>query len=104
MTTLSTHVLDAALGQPAVGLDVVLADADGTFLAAATTDADGRIAWADDVDPGVHTLTFATGEWFAAAGRETFFPAVTLTVSLAADHSHVALLLSPFSYTTYQGS
>lgn len=104
MTTLSTHVLDAALGHPAAGLDVVLADGEGTFLAAATTDPDGRIAWAIDVDPGIHTLTFATGEWFAAAARETFFPAVTLTVSLADDHSHVALLLSPFAYTTYKGS
>lgn len=104
MTTLSTHVLDAALGRPAAGLDVVLTGGDGTFLAAATTDADGRIAWADDVDPGVHTLTFATGEWFAAADRETFFATVTLTVTLDDDHSHVALLLSPFSYTTYKGS
>ncbi|MCU1472495.1 hydroxyisourate hydrolase, partial [Amnibacterium sp.] len=69
MTTLSTHVLDAALGQPATGLDVVLSTADGTFIAAATTDADGRIAWAADVDPGPHALTFATGEWFAAADR-----------------------------------
>jgi 5-hydroxyisourate hydrolase len=104
MTTLSTHVLDSALGLPAAGLDVVLAGADGTFLAAATTDADGRIAWADDVDPGDHTLTFATGEWFGAAERATFFPAVTLTVALADEHTHVALLLGPYSFTTYKGS
>lgn len=104
MTTLSTHVLDAALGRPAAGIDVVLADHDGTFLAAATTDSDGRIAWSHDVDPGTHALTFATGEWFAAADRETFFPCITLTVSLDDDHTHVALLLSPFSYTTYKGS
>lgn len=104
MTTLSTHVLDSTVGRPATGLDVTLADDAGTFLAAATTDGDGRIAWAVDVDPGAHTLTFATGEWFAAADRETFFPRVTLTVALADDHTHVALLLGPYSYTTYQGS
>jgi len=104
MTTLSTHVLDAALGVPAAGLDVVLAGAEGVFIAAATTDADGRIAWAHDVDPGPHSLTFATGEWFAAADRATFYPSVTLTVALDDDHTHVALLLSPFSYTTYKGS
>jgi len=104
MTTLSTHVLDAAVGRPAAGLDVVLADAGGTFIAAATTDADGRIAWADDVDPGPHTLTFATGEWFAAAERATFYPSITVTVALDDEHTHVALLLSPFSYTTYKGS
>ncbi|MCW2784067.1 MAG: HIUase/Transthyretin family, partial [Marmoricola sp.] len=35
-TTLSTHVLDAALGVPAVGLEVALATADGTPLETAT--------------------------------------------------------------------
>lgn len=104
MTTLSTHVLDAAVGRPAAGLDVVLADGAGTFIAAATTDSDGRIAWTADVDPGVHTLTFATGEWFAADDRATFFPSITLTVALDGGHAHVALLLSPFSYTSYKGS
>jgi 5-hydroxyisourate hydrolase len=104
MTTLSTHVLDSVVGLPAAGLDVVLADASGTFLAAATTDADGRIAWVADLDPGTYVLTFATGEWFAGAQRETFFPAVTLTAALADDHTHVALLLGPYSYTSYKGS
>ena len=104
MTTLSTHVLDAALGSPAAGLDVVLSDADGTFIAASTTDDDGRIAWTADVDAGSYGLTFATGEWFAAAERDTFFPSVSLTAGLSGDHVHVALLLSPYSYTTYKGS
>ncbi|MET0448104.1 MAG: hydroxyisourate hydrolase [Aeromicrobium sp.] len=104
MTTVSTHVLDSVLGLPAAGLDVVLATADGTFLAAATTDADGRIAWVADVDTGDYVLTFATGEWFAAAERDTFFPAVTLTVTVSDEHTHVALLLGPYSYTTYKGS
>jgi 5-hydroxyisourate hydrolase len=104
MTTLSTHVLDSALGMPAVGIDVVLADGEGVFIAAATTDHDGRIAWAHDVDPVPHVLTFATGEWFAAADRTTFYPSITLTVVPDGDHTHVALLLSPFSYTTYKGS
>lgn len=104
MTTLSTHVLDAAAGRPAAGLDVVLAEADGTFVVASTTDADGRIAWSVDVDPGHLRLTFATGEWFARAEQETFFPVVELSVVADGDHVHVALLLSPFSYTTYKGS
>ncbi|NRQ48262.1 hydroxyisourate hydrolase [Aeromicrobium stalagmiti] len=104
MTTLSTHVLDAALGRPASGLDVTLTGPGGTFIAAATTDADGRIAWAADVDPATYVLTFATGEWFAAAERDTFFPSVTLTFAPGSGHTHVALLLSPFAYTTYQGS
>jgi 5-hydroxyisourate hydrolase len=104
MTTVSTHVLDSALGLPAAGLDVVLATADGVFLAAATTDDDGRIVWGHDLDPGSAVLTFATGEWFGAAERATFFPSVTLTVALSGEHAHVALLLGPYSYTTYKGS
>lgn len=108
--TLSTHVLDAARGEPAVGLEVTLAaaptDEAAQPLARTTTDDDGRVAFGIAVQPGVHTLTFATGDWFAARERETFLPLVTLTFEVAAarPHHHVALLLSPFAYTCYRGS
>lgn len=113
MTTCSTHVLDAARGLPAAGLAVTLADADGSALARAVTDDDGRIRWdaaletaghGEDLPPGVYRVGFATGDWFSAAGRDTFFPTVDLTVDLTGPHVHVALLLSPFAYTTYRGS
>lgn len=110
--TLSTHVLDAARGEPAGGLEVTLAAAAAhgggaaPVLAHTTTDDDGRVAFDVALEPGVHTLTFATGAWFAALGRETFLPLVTLTFEVAASrpHHHVALLLSPFAYTCYRGS
>lgn len=106
MPTLSTHVLDAALGTPAAGLAVDLLDTDGTVLESATTDADGRIAWSAAPDAGTVRLQLATGPWFAAAERDTFYPSVELTVAVTAvpAHTHVALLLSPFAYTTYRGS
>ncbi|MCW2752503.1 MAG: Transthyretin [Aeromicrobium sp.] len=106
MTTCSTHVLDAALGLPAAGITVQLSAGDGTLLSTAQTDDDGRISWPVTIEPGPHTLDFATGAWFAAAGRETFFPTLRLVVDLVADreNTHVALLLSPYSYTTYRGS
>jgi 5-hydroxyisourate hydrolase len=104
VTTLSTHVLDAALGLPAVGLEVALAAADGTPLETATTDPDGRIAWTAELEPGSYGIRFATGTWFAEADRTTFFPIVLLAVEVGEGHTHVALLLSPFSYTTYKGS
>ncbi|MDQ1104903.1 5-hydroxyisourate hydrolase [Nocardioides zeae] len=113
MTTCSTHVLDAARGVPAAGLDVTLATPAGTTLATATTDADGRIRWdgplvaaggTAQLDPATYVVSFATGDWYAAAGRDTFFPHVDLTVALHGAHVHVALLLSPYAYTTYQGS
>jgi len=106
MTTCSTHVLDAALGLPAVGLTAGLSREDGTVLATELTDSDGRITWPDELEPGIHVIDFATGSWFAAAERETFFPSVRLIVRLedARQHTHVALLLSPYSYTSYRGS
>ncbi|WP_129784518.1 hydroxyisourate hydrolase [Promicromonospora panici] len=97
MSTASTHVLDAARGLPAAGLAVTLGDRQ------AQTDADGRISWGE-VTPGRHVLTFAVGDWFGAQDRETFFGQVVLDVVLGPDHTHVALLLSPFAYTTYRGS
>lgn len=117
MSTASTHVLDAARGLPAAGLAVTLepvptspTGAAPTNATSATrsaqqavTDADGRISWGE-VMPGRHVLTFAAGDWFAAQDRETFFGRVVLDVVLGPDHTHVALLLSPFAYTTYRGS
>ncbi|MFD7308776.1 hydroxyisourate hydrolase [Promicromonospora sp. NPDC059942] len=97
MSTASTHVLDAARGLPAAGLAVTLG------IRQAVTDDDGRIAWGE-VTPGRHVLTFAAGDWFAAQGRDTFFGQVLLDVVLGPEHTHVALLLSPFAYTTYRGS
>ena len=52
------------------------------------------------------SLTFATGAWFAAQHVASFHPSVAIefTVSDAAQHHHVPLLLSPFGYSTYRGS
>ena len=110
MTSLSTHVLDAVAGAPAAGLALVLADSAGTAVATAATDGDGRARLAEDLPPGTYRLLFATGEWFAAAGREAFYPEVVVAFTVApADagdraHLHVPLLLSPFAYSTYRGS
>lgn len=104
MSSLSTHVLDAALGRPAAGMDVVLTLPDGS-TAALRTDDDGRARVDAELAAGEHTLRFATGPWFAAQERDTFYPSVTVPFSLPdGEHAHVALLLSPFAYTTYRGS
>lgn len=105
MTTCSTHVLDAALGRPASGVPVELRGPDGP-LETAATDADGRVRFAGELGAGDHTLIFATGAWFAGQDRATLYPEVALGFTVDADesHYHLALLLSPFSYTTYRGS
>jgi 5-hydroxyisourate hydrolase len=104
VSTFSTHVLDAALGRPAAGMEVALTLPDGSTTALRTDD-DGRARVDADLPAGEHTVRFATGSWFAAQVRDTFFPAVTVVVDLPdGEHTHVALLLSPFAYTTYRGS
>ncbi|MGV9944597.1 hydroxyisourate hydrolase [Rhodococcus aetherivorans] len=108
MSTLSTHVLDATTGTPAAGVHVALAGADGSVLGTGRTDDDGRIRALTDepLPPGTYTLTFGTGDWFAERDIVPFYPEVVVTfrISLAGNHFHVPLLLSPFAYSTYRGS
>lgn len=104
MTTLSTHVLDAATGEPAAGMVVRLArwGGDGwVSMAEETTDDDGRVATFGDLAAGRFRLGFETGEY----GNEFYpFVHVVFTVDEERPHHHVPLLLSPYGYTTYRGS
>jgi 5-hydroxyisourate hydrolase len=104
--SLSTHVLDSALGRPAANVRVTL-ERGAERLASASTDEDGRVrSLRADLPAGTYRLVFDTGGYFAATGREGFYPEVTVafTVSDPARHHHVPLLLSPYSYSTYLGS
>ena len=104
--SVSTHVLDAVLGRPAMGIAVRLYAPDA-LVGEGVTDADGRCRLAEGATAaGTHRLVFATGPWFTEQGRETFYPEVVLAfvVREPADHHHVPLLLSPFAYSTYRGS
>jgi 5-hydroxyisourate hydrolase len=105
MATLSTHVLDTSLGRPAGGVAITLYG-DGTELATAATDTDGRAAdLGGNLAPGVYGLRFDSGGYFAQRGIEGFYPEVLVTFTVSgAGHVHVPLLLSPFGYSTYRGS
>jgi len=61
---------------------------------------------AERLPPGVYKMTFKTGPYFAALNVPTFYPVVEITFAYSdpAQHYHIPLLLSPFSYTTYRGS
>lgn len=106
----TTHVLDAVTGSPAMGLSVTLegrGDGGWSVLATGETDADGRVSelGAAVLPGGRYRIGFDTGAWFEAAGRATFYPEVQISFELAdAAHYHVPLLLSPFAYSTYRGS
>lgn len=105
MTTLSTHVLDAGRGLPAARLALSLSEAAGAVLTSTATDDDGRVRLDLEVGPGDYVLRFETGAWFTAAGRDHLHPWVPLAFSVAQEpHLHLALLLGPWSYTTYRGS
>lgn len=98
MSTLSTHVLDTAVGRPAAGVAVTLETRDGQVLDQGVTDADGRIgSLGGELTPGDLVLRFAT--------EGAFFPEVVVVFTISDErHHHVPLLLSPFGYSTYRGS
>ena len=108
MSHVTTHVLDAALGLPAAGIDVGLSGPSGEIIAVGVTDADGRVKdlGPDILPAGDYQLEFAVGPYFAAAGRKAFYPRVTIDfiVTDVDAHYHVPVLLSPFAYSTYRGS
>jgi 5-hydroxyisourate hydrolase len=124
VSAISTHVLDIAAGCPAAGMRVRLervaaagerSAPAGEEIAAASTDADGRIAslGPEVVAPGTYRLIFDTGGYLmrqrgdstGGAGAEAFFPEVTVTFMVAdGDRYHVPLLMSPFGYSIYRGS
>lgn len=114
MSTITTHVLDTALGKPATGVAVALERVGSSgapiLMGAGMTDADGRVrdllAPGETLDAGVYRLRFATAPYFERDGRESFYPVVVVefTVSGPSAHYHVPLLLSPYGYSTYRGS
>jgi 5-hydroxyisourate hydrolase len=113
MSGLSTHVLDLARGRPAEGVEVRLERRiDGAWveIAAASTDADGRVARLLPPDmplvPGAFRLRFELRRYFAAQEIEPFFPEALLTFDVrdANRHHHVPLLVAAHGYSTYRGS
>ena len=107
-SAVTTHVLDTALGRPAAGVPVSLQRDDGSVLAKASTDDDGRVPdlGPEHLEAGVYRVVLDTATYFEATGQRGFYPevAVTFTVARPARHYHVPVLLAPFGYSTYRGS
>lgn len=107
MSTLSTHVLDISLGQPARGIRVTL-EQGADILGTGVTDADGRVPEIKARAPmraGVYRLRFLVDEYFIAGGRDSFYTEITVNFRVGEnEHYHVPLLISPFGYSTYRGS
>ncbi|WP_028049046.1 hydroxyisourate hydrolase [Cellulomonas sp. URHD0024] len=110
MSQLTTHVLDIALGRPAVGVPVVLSgrvEGEWMLVGSGTTDDDGRarsLAPAS-VPVGTYRFVFDTAAYFASTDRASFLPEVVVVFDVVdSSHYHVPVLLSPFAYSTYRGS
>ena len=108
---ISTHVLDTARGLPAPGVTVQLFRIDDNareLIATAQTDAGGRISpiFGGELAAGTYELLFSAGEYFRAAGTQTFFGDIPVQFAINSGEQklHIPLLLAPFGYSTYKGS
>lgn len=116
MGRLTTHVLDTAHGRPGQGIAVTLFRLDGgrRELLRTVTNHDGRcdrpLLEGEAFEAGTYELVFAAGDYFRALGttlpEPPFVDEVALRFGVAdpAQHYHVPLLVSPWSYSTYRGS
>lgn len=115
---LSTHVLDTMHGTPAAGMGVKLyttAAGMATLVKGFVLNADGRSPDGVLYDnatltTGTYRLVFDVGSYFRMRGVQlpepNFLNLVSLDFGVAdtAQHYHVPLLVSPWSYSTYRGS
>jgi 5-hydroxyisourate hydrolase len=117
MGRLTTHVLDVAAGTPAGGMTVELRRVDGEerrVIARVTTNAEGRcdkpLLEGDALTAGEWELAFHVAAYYRTRGVALPSPpfldvvSVRFGVASAAQHYHVPLLVSPWSYSTYRGS
>lgn len=93
--TISTHVLDTERGRPAVGIEVELWRGE-TLVAAAKTDAEGRVRQLAETSAGTYRLVFRPGS--------PFFRTIAYELELDDGHHHVPLLLSSYGCASYRGS
>ena len=109
---ISTHILNTALGVPALGVPSLLEtlETGGRWLkvGAGTTDADGRIGKLNGLSvlPGDFRITFDTADYFRTSIGTVFYPAIVLQFRLDGErsHYHIPVLASTYSYATYLGS
>ena len=113
---LTTHVLDTARGVPAADLKIQLYRVQGdthTLLKTVVTNEDGRtdaqILPSDEFETGTYELVFHAGAYLDSTGTPPesprFLDIIPIRFGMSqAQHYHVPLLLSPFSYSTYRGS
>lgn len=112
---LSTHVLDAASGHPAAGIDIELWSLDDErrpVVRVVTNDdgrSDGPLLEGESMHAGAYRLVFGVGDYYRRlghpdAGRFLDRVVVEFRIDDPAAGYHVPLLVTPWSYSTYRGS
>jgi len=111
MAGISTHVLDVSLGKPVAGMRIELFDMGvqpPKLITRAQTNADGRtdtpMLPAAQARTGEFELRFWVSDHFRQPDAFADMVPVRFTVADAAQHYHVPLLCSPWSFGTYRGS
>jgi 5-hydroxyisourate hydrolase len=111
MAGISTHVLDVSLGRPVAGMQVELFDVatqPPRLIVRTRTNSDGRTD-APMLPPaqartGEFELRFWVADYFRTPDVFADIVPVRFTIADAAQHYHVPLLCSPWSFGTYRGS
>ena len=115
---LSTHVLDTMHGTPAGGMAVELyatGKGEAKLVKRFVLNGDGRnpdgpLFDSASLKKGTYRLVFGVADYFRGRGVQLpdppFLDRVALDFGIAetAQHYHVPLLVSPWSYSTYRGS
>ncbi|KAF5352371.1 hypothetical protein D9756_005966 [Leucocoprinus leucothites] len=127
---ITCHVLDSSIGKPAEGIEIALQVLDASTsgntvevfqsIAKGVTNSDGRcidllpprgsdeaVKAKTDLEAGqTYKIIFKTKPYFEKTNRKSFYPWVEIFFNIEnpAEHYHIPLLISPYSFTTYRGS
>jgi 5-hydroxyisourate hydrolase len=116
MGKLTAHVLDTHSGIPASGIRIELRELTsidskllGTFVTAENGRCDEPLLQDERLQRGRYELTFHVADYFRARNVSLPDPAfveeviVRIGIADPAQHYHVPLLITPWSYSVYRG-
>jgi 5-hydroxyisourate hydrolase len=110
--TITSHILDLALGTPASNIEAKLYKKDKTEWHVVGNDIsnqDGRMSQFlqnKNLENGLYKIVFESGAYYKQKNMETFYPQIDIifNISDCTKKYHVPLLLNQYGYSTYKGS
>uniref|UniRef100_A0A3P9K485 5-hydroxyisourate hydrolase n=1 Tax=Oryzias latipes TaxID=8090 RepID=A0A3P9K485_ORYLA len=114
VSPLTTQVLNSSDGVPGARMALSLHRLDSelviwTMLSVGTTDEAGRcpgLIRREAFTPGMYKLRFETASYWESRSQASFYPYVEVVFSISEPEQswHLALLVTPFSYSTHRSS